>query len=81
MLPALRHALTATMDITRMRALLTDITGLAGLTVAFLSELVRGSAGDVGVADSGADVLALADGPASEAGLGLGDGLVSEVER
>jgi enoyl-[acyl-carrier-protein] reductase (NADH) len=81
MLPGLRHALTATMDITRTRALPTDITGLAGLTAAFLSELVRGSAGDVGIVDSGADVRALADDPASEAGLVLGDGLVSEVER
>jgi|HubBroStandDraft_1064217.scaffolds.fasta_scaffold844021_2 hypothetical protein len=41
----LRHALTATMDITRTRALLTDITGLAGLTVDSSSELVRGMAG------------------------------------
>jgi|HubBroStandDraft_4_1064222.scaffolds.fasta_scaffold46817_5 hypothetical protein len=53
----LRPARTATMDITRMRARLMDITALAGLTVESLSELVRGMAGVGADADSGADVL------------------------
>ncbi len=70
----LRHALTATMDITRTRALLTDITGLAGLTVESSSELVRGMAG--ADADSGADVL---DGVDLDLEVDLGSAVVSAV--
>jgi hypothetical protein len=77
MWPVLRRALTATMDITRTRARLTGITGLAGLKVESSSELVRGMAGVGADADSGADVLALADGPGLEVGLDLEDGLGS----
>jgi hypothetical protein len=71
MLPVLRRALTATMDLTRTRARLTGITGLAGLTVESSSELVRGMAGVGADADSGAD------GPGLEVGLDLEDGLGS----
>jgi hypothetical protein len=74
----LRHALTATMDITRTRALLTDITGLAGLTVDSSSELVRGMAGVGADTDSGVDVL---DGVGQDlqVDLDLGDDLGSAV--
>jgi hypothetical protein len=70
----LRHARTATMDITRTRALLTDITGLAGLTVESSLELVRGMAGVGADADSGADVL---DGVGQELEVDLGSAVVS----
>jgi hypothetical protein len=68
MWPVLPHALTATMDIIRMRARLTDTTVLAGSTAASLSVRVRGSAGDMA---DGADLdlgLALVDAPVSGAG-------------
>jgi hypothetical protein len=55
-LAVLRRALTDTMDITRTRAHLTDITGLAISTAAYLSAPARGSAGaeaDMAGADAG----------------------------
>jgi hypothetical protein len=55
----LRRALMATMDITRMRARLTDITDLAISTAAYLSARVRGMAGVA--ADTGADAVTTAD--------------------
>jgi len=71
------------MGITRMRARLMDTTGLAGLTVESLSELVRGMAGVGADADSGADVLDGVDLDLED-GLGSADAVqsavVSEVE-
>ena len=49
---ARRYARTATTDIIRMRARLTDTTGLVGSTAGCLSEQVRGSAAAL---DSGRD--------------------------
>jgi|HubBroStandDraft_6_1064221.scaffolds.fasta_scaffold1348002_1 hypothetical protein len=60
----LRRALTATMDIIRMRAHLTGITVLAISTAASLLEPGRGSAGDVA---DGADAV---DGEAVDSGAG-----------
>jgi hypothetical protein len=67
MLAVLRRALTATMDITRMRARLTGITDLAISTVAYLSAPARGLAG-VAADMAGADADITAD--AATAGVG-----------